>query len=95
MKYIFNLINILRFCMVKLGVSSSEIRSIKVLHLKNISSNMTELLQSLIALPSIKILDLGENNITSIAAIHGEENERFILVFITHVLLEPFLFSNY
>nr|GMC75077.1 LRR receptor-like serine/threonine-protein kinase GSO1 [Ipomoea batatas] len=47
------------------------------LHLNSIKCNMTKLLQSLATLPSIKSLELLYNNITSIDAIQGEENERF------------------
>nr|GMC73664.1 LRR receptor-like serine/threonine-protein kinase FLS2 [Ipomoea batatas] len=47
------------------------------LHLNSIKCNMTKLLQSLATLPSIKSLRLLYNNITSIDAIHGEENGRF------------------
>nr|GMC69040.1 LRR receptor-like serine/threonine-protein kinase GSO1 [Ipomoea batatas] len=41
------------------------------LHLNSIKCNMTKLLQSLATLPSIKSLNLEDNNITSIDAIHG------------------------
>nr|GLL21484.1 receptor-like protein 12 isoform X1 [Ipomoea trifida] len=41
------------------------------LHLNSIKCNMAKLLQSLATLPSIKSLDLEDNNITSIDAIHG------------------------
>nr|GLL21629.1 receptor-like protein 12 isoform X1 [Ipomoea trifida] len=41
------------------------------LHLNSIKCNMTKLLQSLATVPSIKSLNLEDNNITSIDAIHG------------------------
>nr|GME17284.1 receptor-like protein 12 isoform X1 [Ipomoea batatas] len=44
------------------------------LHLNSIKCNMTKLLQSLATLPSIKSLNLEDNNITSIDAIHALRN---------------------
>ncbi|XP_019188815.1 PREDICTED: LRR receptor-like serine/threonine-protein kinase FLS2 [Ipomoea nil] len=45
-----------------------------MLHLNNISSDMNKLLQSLAAFPSIKTLELQENNLTNIDAIHALRN---------------------
>nr|GMD09759.1 LRR receptor-like serine/threonine-protein kinase GSO1 [Ipomoea batatas] len=56
---------------------SGKIRNnshLQVLHLNTISSNMTSLLQYLVAFPSIKTLELENNNLTSIDTIHALRN---------------------